>query len=70
MSDKRWLMLSAKQIELRIDRSSGIIGAHFDLSEASLGLMPELQVGVALTPDEARHLARALLRTADEAEAE
>jgi hypothetical protein len=65
--EKRWLILSAKEIAYAT--TNGEVLLHLILADASAGLMPEVELGLRLSPDEARGVARMLDKKADEAEA-
>lgn len=67
MTEKRWLIVSADQFALALH--AGEVLVHFRTAAASLQLI-DTELGLRLSPSEARLLAQALARKADEAEAQ
>jgi hypothetical protein len=68
MADERWLMITPKQLGVDCDQTSRMVRMGLDLSDAKIGLAPGLHVAAVFSPTEARALAQALVRKADEAE--
>lgn len=66
--EQRYLILTAKQFYLGVLEKTRDVMIQFDLSEADVGLFPEIQLALRLSPDEARQFASALVRKADEAQ--
>jgi hypothetical protein len=66
--EKKVLILSAKEVAVAIIPSTRDVLFRFDLAESSLALMPEFEVSVRLSPNEARELAGTLIRKAAQAE--
>lgn len=66
MPGQRWLMITPKQIGVQARNQSVVLG--LDVSDPELGLAPGLNVGLSMSPTEARQVAEILLRKADEAE--
>ena len=69
MADERWLMITPKQIGIQANQSHRAVMLGLDVSDPNLGLAPGLSIGCQLSPSEARQMAEALVRKADEAEA-
>jgi hypothetical protein len=59
-------MITPKQIGVQARNQSVVLG--LDVSDPELGLAPGLNVGLSMSPTEARQVAEILLRKADEAE--
>jgi hypothetical protein len=66
--EKRTLVLSAKEVDVAIIPSTGDVVFRFDLADSSLALMPEFDLSIRLSPNEARSLAQLLREKAAEAE--
>ena len=69
MANKRWLMITPEQVGVQADQTSHSVILGLDVSGPELGLAPGLSVGLRMSPTEARQVAEALLRKADDAEA-
>ena len=67
MTDERVAFLSPKAMGLGIT-PGGKISLRLGRPDPSPGLDPEISLAAELTPDQARQLATALVRKADEAE--
>ena len=65
---KRVLYLSAQNIKVTSLPKEREVAIQLDLAQSSAGLVPELDLAIRLSPDEARTVAHALLRRADAAE--
>ena len=69
MTTPRIFYLTADRLEVGTNER-GEVAIRFDFPGADLGLAPGLSLAAQLSPQEARDLAEALLRKADDAEAE
>lgn len=65
---KRLLIVGATGLAVAYEPSRQAVLALFDLPSEHTHLVEDLQLGLALTPAEARQLAGMLIRKADEAE--
>lgn len=68
-TEKRYLILSAKELALSIIPEHRDVLVHLNLAEMSAGLVPGFEFALRLSPSESRDFAQALSRKADEAEA-
>ena len=68
MADERIFYLTADRLEVGTNER-GEVAIQFDFPGSDLGLAPGLSLAAQLSPQEARDLAAALLRKADDAEA-
>ena len=64
---KRYLVITPNELSFSVLNPNRDVCVHLDLDPARTGLL--IDVGVRMTPAEARKLAQTLLRKADEAEA-
>lgn len=69
MADEQWLMITPKQVGVQADKTSRSVVMGLDVSDPRLGLAPGLSVGLRMSPTEARQIAEAIIRKADEVEA-
>ena len=69
MPEERWLMITPSQMGVQADQTSQSVVLGLDVSGAEFGLGPGLNVGLRMSPTEARQLAATILRKADEVEA-
>lgn len=69
MTSPRILYITADRLEVATNER-GEVTIQFDFPGADLGLAPGLSLAAQLSAEEARDLAAALLRKADDAEAE
>jgi hypothetical protein len=71
LNAKRWLFISASGFSVVTDPQSGDrdVSVHLDIPDNQLGMAPNTGLALRMTPTEARRLADALRRKADEAEA-
>lgn len=69
MTSSRILYVTADLLEIGTNER-GEVAIRFDLPGSDLGLAPGLSLAAQLSPQEARDLAGALLRKADDAEAQ
>jgi len=67
-SGKRALVVTPQQIAVAIINPDRDVAIHLDLDQEQTGLLG-IEVMVRMTPTEARQIAQALVRKADEAEA-
>jgi ethanolamine utilization microcompartment shell protein EutS len=68
MSGKRYLVITPKDIGLTVINPDRDVAIHLDLDDEQAGLLG-IDVMIRVSPTEARQIARALTRKADEAEA-
>lgn len=65
---KRVIILSAREIKLATVPARGDIVFRFELPDSEKGEIPEFDLAIRVSPDEARRLALALADLADEIE--
>lgn len=68
MADERWLFITPTQMGVHAEKGSSSVVLGLDVSDPNLGLAPGLNIGMRMSPSEARSLAQVLVRKADEAE--
>ncbi len=71
LNSKRWVIISASGFSVVTDPRSGEreVAIHLDIPDNQLGMAPNTGLALRLSPHEARRIAEALHRKADEAEA-
>jgi hypothetical protein len=69
MAEERVLYISPSELAVTISEH-GTVGLFLGRPDDRLGIAPGLALAIEMSPAESRHLARMLLRKADEAEAE
>ena len=64
-AEKKLLMLAAEQVAVAQDYEYGDVVMQLDLAVTPTGMPPQVELGLRLSPDEAREVAAALGRAAD-----
>jgi hypothetical protein len=70
INSKRWVVISASAFSVVTDPRSGEreVVIHLDIPDNQLGMAPNTGLALRLSPREARQIAEALRKKADEAE--
>lgn len=68
MADEKWLMITPNQVSVHAVQISRSVAMGLDVSGSEFGLAPGLRVALEMSPKEARQIAEAILRAADEVE--